>query len=77
MLAGNHLRHLPHGGDDGIDLLEFFEAVAVLLQHLLQAAHLPLDAAQPLQDWLTLFLGSAEQQTPIGKLLIHGVVILP
>ncbi len=39
--------HPPKGRDDGVGLVGDVDAVAPVLDHLLQAADLPLDAAQP------------------------------
>jgi hypothetical protein len=47
-VAGDHQeRHLPRRRGQGVELLHVVEAVAVVLDHLLQAPRLPFDPPQP------------------------------
>jgi len=59
-------RHLPQRGGGGVGQLHLVEAVAIVRDHLLEPAHLPLDAAQALQQRLPLLRRAAQEQAPVG-----------
>jgi hypothetical protein len=44
MLANEHQRDLAYSCDDCVRLLDLVPAMAIILDHLAQAAHLTLDA---------------------------------
>jgi hypothetical protein len=63
-MIGDHQQgYFTAGSRDCVELLHLFEAVAVGLDHLLQAAHLPFDAARAAQDGLLLFRRALEALT--------------
>src|ERR1700722_1957813 len=50
MVAEQLQRHRLEGPGGGRDLLDYIDAIAVLVHHALQPPHLPFDATQPLLD---------------------------
>lgn len=77
MLHCNKQCDLLHCSDHGVGLPQFVRAVAVPLQHLLQAAHLTLDPPQTLQKGLALLRGPTKEEAAFRKFVLHATVILP
>lgn len=77
VLGGNQQSHLPQRGNDRVDLLQLVQTIAIILDHLLQAAHLSLDAAQPQEHRVTLGRSSAQQHTAVQKIVFHALSTLP
>ena len=77
MLLHDHQSHFAHPGGDRVRLLDLIEAVAVVFQHLLQAADLPFDFAQPSKHGLPFLTGPLQIKPAVDETIFHAGVYTP
>src|SRR5262249_58792505 len=73
MVAHHITLHAPKSGDHRVDLVRDLDAVALVLDHLLQPAYLALNALQARQ---LLYVIGWRDPASISGIILHGCCLL-
>ena len=71
VLQRDQHRHFSYGGHHGIGLLKLVATIAIVLDHLPDAAHLAFYPCKSCNDRLSLFGVPSQVEPPVPELLFH------